>query len=112
MVYLREREILIATPEASRKAKNVARNENVTVLVDVSGPPTRGVIVYGKAKLEFDYDQSWGIRLFEKYVEKGQAEKMHFGVIGLSKWVRIRAKPIRVASFDYAKDDKWRAIIE
>jgi len=50
--------------------------------------------------------------LFEKYVEKGQAEKMHFGVIGLSKWVRIRAKPIRVASFDYAKDDKWRAIIE
>ena len=104
--------ILIATPERSVKARNVRRDGKVTVLVDVYGPPTRGVIVYGEAEIEDDYDQRWGITLFEKYVERDRAEKMYSKVMALSKWVRMVVRPTKLASFDYAKDEKWKAVIQ
>jgi len=47
-------EIVIATPPASRKARNVKRNKNVTVLIDSSegqGWP-KGVIIYGKSEVD------------------------------------------------------------
>lgn len=104
--------ILIATPERSVKARNVRRDWNVTVLVDVHGPPTRGVIAYGEAVIEDDYDQSWGVTLFEKYVEREQAEKICSRVMALSKWVRVVIRPTRFASFDYGKDENWKAVIQ
>lgn len=58
---------LTATPEKIRKTRNVRRNKNVTVLVDVEGPPTRGVIVYGNAELEYlDDPLQWAVSLFKK----------------------------------------------
>ncbi len=42
--------LLIATPSASRKAKNAKRDGNVTVLVDATGPQAsdfKGAIIYG-----------------------------------------------------------------
>ena len=49
-------EIIVATPPASRKARNVRRNKNVTILIDISegGAWPKGVIVYGKAELTPD----------------------------------------------------------
>jgi PPOX class probable F420-dependent enzyme len=104
--------VLVATPERSVKARNVRRDGNVTVLVDVHGPPTRGVIVYGQAEIEDELDPMWGVTLFEKYVEREQAEKMCSRVLGLSKWVRVVVSPTRFASFDYGKDEKWKAVID
>ena len=50
-------EIIVATPPASRKARNVRRNKNVTILIDISeggvGWP-KGVIVYGRAQVTPD----------------------------------------------------------
>jgi PPOX class probable F420-dependent enzyme len=104
--------VLVATPERSVKARNIRRDGRVTVLVDVHGPPTRGVIVYGEAEIEDELDPRWGVTLFEKYVDREQAEKMCSRVLGLSKWVRVVVSPTKFASFDYGKDEKWKAVIE
>ena len=104
--------IMVATPERSVKARNVRRDGNVTVLVDVYGPPTGGVIVYGEAEIEDDYEQRWAVTLFEKYVDKEHAEKMYSRVMGLSKWVRMVVSPTKFASFDYGKDEKWKTVIQ
>lgn len=42
-------EIIIATPNASRKVSNIRRNRNVTILIDVEEPTAKGVLIYGKA---------------------------------------------------------------
>ncbi|MFX0108671.1 MAG: pyridoxamine 5'-phosphate oxidase family protein [Candidatus Hodarchaeota archaeon] len=104
-------EIIIATPEASRKARNVRHNPNVTVLVDESGTPedpAKGVIVYGEATIVGEADPKWGISLFEKYVPKDKAESTMKRVLKVSKWMKIVVTPIKRASFDYGKDVTWR----
>src|SRR5713101_6963766 len=64
--------ILITTPESSRKARNVRRNNTVTVLVDVPGALAKGVTVYGKATFEKistrEEHMSFMSSLVEKYM--------------------------------------------
>ena len=45
------RKITVITPTRSRKARNIRRNQNVTLLIDISKRDTwpKGVIIYGKA---------------------------------------------------------------
>lgn len=42
--------IFIGTPASSRKARNVRRNKDVSILIDVGAPQIRGVLIYGAAK--------------------------------------------------------------
>ncbi|KXH75623.1 MAG: hypothetical protein AM326_08840 [Candidatus Thorarchaeota archaeon SMTZ-45] len=103
--------IFVATPEASRKARNIVRNPTVTVLVDELGTPddpTKGVIVYGEAKIVGEADLKWGISLFEKYYSKEQAEPAAKRVLKVSKWMKVVVSPTKMASFDYGKDATWR----
>jgi len=69
----------VATPVASRKARNVGRNENVTLLIDdsgIGGVWPKGVIVYGKAKLDVtDLKKEELAHLCEKYFPKEKAER-------------------------------------
>jgi nitroimidazol reductase NimA-like FMN-containing flavoprotein (pyridoxamine 5'-phosphate oxidase superfamily) len=71
-------QIIVATPAASRKARNVRRNENVTVLVDDSGTRgvwPKGVVVYGKAELDAtDLQVEEFTHLCEKYFPGDRAE--------------------------------------
>ncbi|MEM2905441.1 MAG: pyridoxamine 5'-phosphate oxidase family protein [Candidatus Bathyarchaeia archaeon] len=101
--------IRIGTPEASRKARNAERNRNVTVLVDVEGPPSRGLIVYGQAELEHNVTVPMATSVLEKYMPKEKAERLARGLLEMTRWVRISVKPERIVSFDYAKDDTYRA---
>ncbi|MFX0063408.1 MAG: pyridoxamine 5'-phosphate oxidase family protein [Candidatus Hermodarchaeota archaeon] len=101
----------IATPEKSRKIRNIIRNNNLTLLIDVEGPPTRGVIVYGTAKVDLAEWDSEALSLLEKYLPKEDARKTLDGLNKLAKWVKISIKPTHMASFDYAKDKKyWKAV--
>ena len=103
--------IILGTPVRSQKARNVERNNNVTVLVDVEGPPTRGVIIYGKAVLEtlsIEKMISEGVLIFERYMTKDKARIYAEGLSKISTWILIKVSPVEVASFDYGKDELYR----
>jgi nitroimidazol reductase NimA-like FMN-containing flavoprotein (pyridoxamine 5'-phosphate oxidase superfamily) len=104
-------EIIVVTPPASRKARNVRRIKNVTLLVDISeGVWPRGVIVYGKAELATDAMQIPEVTsLLEKYMPKEQAEAYARGLFKLTKWAKIIVKIERIASFDYNKDEAYKS---
>ena len=100
----------IAAPERSQKVRNILRNNNVTLLVDVEGPPTRGVIVYGQAEVNLEKWDEEAVDLLSRYFSREQAEKTMKGVQTLANWIKITITPNRFASFDYEKDDKyWKA---
>lgn len=103
--------IALGTPRASRKAGNVRRNGNVTVLVDVEGPPSKGVLIRGRAEVS-EYKFLEAVSLFERYMSREEAERLARGLPGISEWVKITVEPERVASFDYAKDEAYRAALQ
>jgi len=110
-------QIVVATPAASCKARNVKRNSNVTVLVDVEKWPQRGVIVYGEAELEYptSYEEhmSATVPLCEKYMPRDKAESWCKDLFKISgTWAKIIVKPKRTASFDYAKDVTFGAVVK
>ena len=105
-------QIIIATPVASRKARNIRRNRNVTILIDISegGVQPRCALIYGKAEM-----QPWtedmlarGISLLERYMPRDKAEPYARGLFKLTKWNIVTIKPERIASFDYNKDEAYR----
>lgn len=103
--------IFLATPAKSQKAKNVERNGNVTFLVDVEGPPTRGAIIYGKAVLEKPNTKdmiSAAVPIIERYMPKDKAQVYVEGLSKISRWVKITINPVKIASFDYGKDELYR----
>ncbi len=108
-------QIVIATPATSRKARNVRRNKNVTVLIDDSetrGAWPKGVTVYGKAELEAtDLTLGEFTHLCEKYIPKDRAESYAKGLLGLSRWVEMVVRPERIASFDYSKDEAYKRAV-
>jgi len=100
-------QIFVGTPAASHKARNVKRNNNVTVLIDVEGPPTKGVLIRGKAKMT-NVSLADVVSLFEKYMPIDQAEKLAKGFLKMAKSVKITVKPERIVSFDYGRDTAYR----
>jgi len=104
--------IIMGTPAASQKARNVKRNSKVTVLIDVEGPPVKGVLIYGEAELNHDYTFEEAIALYEKYMPRLQAEKFAQTLIKESKGggAQIIVKPHRIVSFDYGKDPLIKSI--
>lgn len=105
--------IIVQTPVASRKARNLRHNRNVTILVDLtdpSGEVSKGVLLYGRADV-----RPWtpdmlaeAISFCKKYMRPEAAERYARGLFKLTDWVMISVKPKRIASFDYAKDDAYR----
>jgi len=94
--------IVILTPEHSRKAKNVKRNKNVSILIDVEKPP-RGVLIYGETELDNEFDlESTAIWLCEKYMSEEKAkDQWRIAAPPATDWLKITVKPERIASFDY-----------
>jgi general stress protein 26 len=94
--------IVILTPQHSCKARNVKRNKNVSILIDVEKPP-RGVLIYGKAELDNEFDlKPTAIWLCEKYMSKEKAkDQWRSACPPATNWLKITVKPERMASFDY-----------
>ena len=108
-------QIIIVTPEASRKARNVRRDNRVTILVDISGGEAgaRGVTIYGKAELEPQNSPTAdSISWAEKYWSKDEAEQYVKAMCKLTSLVKITIKPERLASFDYSKDETYHRAIQ
>jgi nitroimidazol reductase NimA-like FMN-containing flavoprotein (pyridoxamine 5'-phosphate oxidase superfamily) len=110
-------QIIVVTPPASRKARNVKRNRSVTVLIDVEKWPQKGVIVYGKADLEYPINleehMSAMVPFHEKYMSRDKAISWCEGLFKISgPFMKIVVKPTRMASFDYSKDVSFGPIAE
>jgi hypothetical protein len=96
-------QILMATQEPSRKYRNIKRNNNVTVLIDISEVPFKGAIIYGTAALDDEDVLSKRIAIFERTRSREEAEEYALRLINRWKSVIIRVTPEKIASFDYSK---------
>ena len=101
-------QFIITTPEKSKKARNIAKNNNVTLIIYEESPAIRGVIVYGKGEVDLKAWDPEAISLNEKYMSREDAEKWWQILNEHAKWVKITVKPDRMASFDYTKDEVWK----
>jgi hypothetical protein len=95
-------QILIATQEPSRKIRNIKRNNNVSVLIDISEVPFRGALIYGTAELDYEDVLSKRIAIFERTRSREEAKEYARRLIDRWKSVIIRVTPSDVASFDYS----------
>ena len=106
------RKITVLSPTRSRKTQNLERNQNVTLLVDISKKNTwpKGVVIYGKAELSHA-TLGEATLLCEKYMPKAKAKNYAKGLLNLAKWSRITIKPEYMTSFDYAKDQDYKTAV-
>ncbi len=104
--------IIIGTPKAIRRARNINRNSNVTVLIDEIGPPTRAVIVYGKANIDEKGMDDAALSIFIRYMSKEEAKGYWKGLSELTEWIKVIIEPTHIASFDYSKDSRYLEAIK
>ena len=101
--------IIMVTPAATRKVSNITRNASVTLFVD---DPERaiGVLIFGKAKLEYEYSFRDTLSLYEKYMSLRQAARFARDMQKLSKGgaVMITVRPEHIVSFDKTKDTVFK----
>jgi hypothetical protein len=95
----------IFTPALTRKVRNISNNKKVTVFVDDS-ETGRGVLIYGAAELEYNFDFQELISLYEKYLPKDKAESLAQTFANASKGgcIKIIVTPQCIVSFDATKD--------
>jgi PPOX class probable F420-dependent enzyme len=97
-------DIVFGTQDMTNKIRNIKRDPNVTVLIDVEGPPLKGVLIYGHAELDYEDVMAKRIAIFEKYMPSEEAQQWATRLASDFAPVIIRVKPKRVSSYDYAKD--------
>lgn len=105
--YYESGKIIIGTPKASRRAGNIRRNDNVTVLIDEVGPPTRAVIIYGKANIDEENMDQVSHSLFSRYMSEEEAKGYWKGLSELTEWIKVIIDTVHIASFDYSKDKEY-----
>lgn len=96
-------EFHIGTQDSSRKAKNIRRDGDVTLLIDNQNPPYKGIVVYGKASLDHVNVIEKRVSIFRKYMPENEGRKMAEGLASRWKPVVIHVKPTKTASYDYSK---------
>ena len=98
-------ELLFGTQQDSHRIKNISRNPDITVVIDQEQFPWKGVVIYGRAMLDYDDVIAKRVLLFQKYMSKENAEGLANGLAKLRKPVIIRVTPKKMISYDYAKDE-------
>ena len=96
-------QILMATQCPSRKLRNIQRIPNVTVLIDKTDVPFKGVLIYGTAELDYEDVIAKRMRIFKKRLNTEDART--YATRLSAKWdcAIIHIPPTRIVSFDYAK---------
>jgi PPOX class probable F420-dependent enzyme len=92
------KDIIFTTSETSVKAKNIRRDDRVSICVDDQRPPFSFVIVYGIAKI-IDLEQNelftFATKIAQRYMGKENAEL--YGKRNSSEdEVLVRIKPTRI----------------
>ena len=97
-------DIVIGTQDKTNKVRNIKKNPNVTVLIDVEGPPLKGVLIYGHAELDYEDVLTKRVDIFEKHMSREEARELATRLANDFAPIIIRVKPKRVSSYDYSKD--------
>jgi len=97
-------QILMPTQDCSRKVKNIKRNPNVSVLIDVTSWPFKGVLVYGTAELDYDNVVEKRTAVFERTRSHEEAEAYARQLSTQWQCVIIRVTPARIVTFDYTEE--------
>ena len=104
--------IYICSPKASRKSRNLKRNKNVTVLIDIVGSTLsdfKGVMIQGNAAVkEVSFPEMLSIS--ETWMPGDRLEAYTKRLFGMTTWVTISIEPARTASWDYGKDEAFAAV--
>jgi PPOX class probable F420-dependent enzyme len=95
--------ILMASQDPSRKVRNIKRNPRVSVLIDTTDVPFKGVLIYGTAELDYEDVLTKRITIFRRRLSQEEAETYASRLSNKWKCVIIRITPERIASFDYSK---------
>jgi general stress protein 26 len=98
-------QIALLSYASSRKTRNIKRNNDVTVLIDTGS--AQGILIYGKAELDYDNVYQMALSVWEKTFRAPRDKLERFVQIYLDKvkMVIVRVTPKRIISFDYTKDD-------
>ncbi len=97
-------DILFGTQDLTHKVRNIKRNPNVTVMIDIEGPPLKGVLIYGQAELDYEDVITKRVAIFEKYMPSDNAQQLAATMANTFAPVIIRVRSKRVSSFDYSKE--------
>ena len=96
--------LMFGTQDMTHKVRNIKRNPKVTVLIDIEGPPLKGVLMYGQAELDYRDVMAKRVTIFEKYMPRDDAIRLAEMMASSYTPVIVRVRPTRVSSYDYAKE--------
>jgi len=104
--------IIILSYASSRKTRNIKQNNNVTVLIDTES--VKGVLIYGKAELEYDNVYQTALSVWEKAIHapRDKVERLVKAYLDKVKFVIVKITPQRIVTFDYTKDDIYSNLVK
>lgn len=88
--------ILMATQDASRKIRNIKRNNNVTVLIDTTEVPFKGALIYDTAELDYEDVINKRVAIFERRLSREDAEAYARRIANKWPGVIARFRPLIV----------------
>jgi nitroimidazol reductase NimA-like FMN-containing flavoprotein (pyridoxamine 5'-phosphate oxidase superfamily) len=97
-------QILMPTQDVSRKIKNIKRNNNVSVLIDITTFPFKGVLIYGTAELDYEDVVEKRTAVFERTRSHEEAQAYAQTLSNQWRCVIVRVTPTRIVSFDYTEE--------
>lgn len=101
--------LYIATASNSRKAQNLKRNPQASLMIDSRDPQaSRGVTIAGSARLlTGDASRPWNAKIHEKYLSERAIADPRVGPV-FAAWddVTIQISPSNVVSWDMREADK------
>jgi len=104
--------IIVSSPKGTKKTKNLQRNPNVSIIVDIVdgrvqdlsfATKAKAVIIEGIAELHDDTDSSFARKTYERYAGKNALNnpQVQFSVSLPRHMVVI--KPTKIMSWDFTK---------
>ena len=104
--------IIVSSPKGTKKTKNLQRNPNVSIIVDIVdgrvqdlsfATKAKAVIIEGIAELHDDTDSSFARKTYERYAGKNALNnpQVQFSV-SLPRYIVV-IKPTKIISWDFTK---------
>jgi len=105
-------QIVFLSYATSRKTRNIKHNNDVTVLIDTGS--AQGILIHGKAELEYDNVYQMALSVWEKTFRapRDKFERFVQAALDAVKMVIVKVTPKRIITFDYTKDDVYNNLVK
>ena len=105
-------QIVLLSYAVSQKTKNIKRNNDVTVLVDTGS--AQGILIYGKAELEYDNVYQTALKVWESSYRapRDKLERFIQAALDKVKMVIVKVTPKRIITFYYNKDNVYSDLVK